>query len=485
MRIGVDVDGVLTNLEQYQIKYGKEYFNKTDEEIDITKSEIEDIFHVSKDEAKKFWIKYIWKYALDEPLREDMVSCINKLKEKGHSISIITSRANTSKQNALGKLFRKMLVYKLKQSKLDYNDITYCSEVNTAEDKRNNCDLLGIDVMIEDTKNNIDEISKVCEVLCVNASYNQDVEENERVTRVNNGNDIFEYMKQKDSSLRGRAFVDKDKFDKTYRRVRNIGSVIFKTSLNPTIIGKEKIPADGPILLCGNHLHVWDQFPVILATTRTTHWMAKKEYFDSKLGTFFRKTGAISVDRYGNAKESEIEALHYLQNNGAIGLFPEGTRNKLKNSEYEDIYSLIQDECSKEDLVESLSSKSFRTSQVLKLKELLYVGKIDKQMFKDILLSDNPDCLIDLLDKGIISREEYNDSLLLPLKYGAVSMAKKTDALIVPFGVTGDYKIGNDNLMVSFDDPIDVKNKSLEEANEELRKKIIGLVLSNYDKKRK
>jgi len=30
--------------------------------------------------------------------------------------------------------------------------------------------------------------------------------------------------------------------------------------------------------------------------------MAKKEYFDGKLGPLFKMTGAISVDRFGDAK---------------------------------------------------------------------------------------------------------------------------------------------------------------------------------------
>ena len=483
--VGVDVDGVLTNIDQFQIEYGKKYFKKTDDEIDKSKSEIEDIFHVSKEEAAKFWIKYIWKYAIKEPLRQDMVDCINKLHDNEYEVQIITSRANTTRQDALGALFRKMLVDKLKEYNLKYDGICYCGNDNTPEEKAKYCKELGVSVMLEDTGANAEEISKECTVLLVDSLSNKDVKDSKNIIRVSNGNEVYKYMKSLDSSLRGKAHVKEDKYDKTYRRVRNIGTIIFKTGLNPTIIDKENIPKDGPILLCGNHLHVWDQFPVICATKRTIHWMAKKEYFDSKLGPFFRKTGAICVDRYGNAKESELEALEYLENNGAIGLFPEGTRNKLKETEYEGIYELIDDQCNRDEITKSLSEKSIRTSQVNKLKELLISKRIDKDTFKEILLSTDNDILIGLLEKGIITEEEYNDSLLLPFKFGAVSMAKKTEALIVPFGVTGDYKVGNDNLIVNIGEPIDVRDKSYEEANTELRNKVLGLVLDNYYRKRK
>ena len=117
----------------------------------------------------------------------------------------------------------------------------------------------------------------------------------------------------------------------SYKVFRNIGVPIFKILYRPTILNKEYIPKEGPIILCGNHLHVLDQFPVICSTDRVTHWMAKKEYFDGNLGWFFKKTGAICVDRFGDASQAEREALEYLFKGEAIGIFPEGTRNQYEN----------------------------------------------------------------------------------------------------------------------------------------------------------
>ena len=95
-----------------------------------------------------------------------------------------------------------------------------------------------------------------------------------------------------------------------------------------------------------------------------------------------------------------MEALEILKNNGAVGLFPEGTRNKTKD-------------------------------------------------------------------------------FLLPFKYGTVSMAKKTDALIVPFGLTGDYKFRSKNLKIKFGEPFKVEDMSLEEANNILYKKVEKLMKEN------
>ena len=56
---------------------------------------------------------------------------------------------------------------------------------------------------------------------------------------------------------------------------------------------------------------------------------------------------------------------------------------------------------------------------------------------------------------------------LLPFKFGAVSMAKKTGATIVPFAVVGDYKFRSKNLKIKFGKPFKVEG-DLEEANKKL-----------------
>lgn len=61
--------------------------------------------------------------------------------------------------------------------------------------------------------------------------------------------------------------------------------------------------------------------------------------------------------------------------------------------------------------------------------------------------------------------------VLLPFKYGAVSMAKKTNSKIVPFAIIGEYKLFS-RIKIVFDKPIDISKLDLEEANALLRKKI-------------
>jgi len=72
------------------------------------------------------------------------------------------------------------------------------------------------------------------------------------------------------------------------------------------------------------------------------------------------------------------------------------------------------------------------------------------------------------------TRGKNND--ILPFKYGAVSLASKTDSLIVPVAIIGKYRIFRKGPLIHIGDPINIKDMDLESANEYLRESIIKLI---------
>ncbi len=118
--------------------------------------------------------------------------------------------------------------------------------------------------------------------------------------------------------------------EKQYKLFKPILGLIFKLYYHPKVIGKENIPRNGSIIIAGNHKHVMDQCGVIISTKRVIHYMAKKEYFDGKHAWFFRMTGCIPVNRSIHDNDAKTEALNVLKDGKALGIFPEGTRNKTK-----------------------------------------------------------------------------------------------------------------------------------------------------------
>lgn len=87
--------------------------------------------------------------------------------------------------------------------------------------------------------------------------------------------------------------------------------------------------------------------------------------------------------------------------------------------------------------------------------------------------------LINLSPEGTRNR---TCELLLPFKYGAVSMAKKTNCVIVPYSITGDYKLFSKNLKIVFGKPIKVNGLEIEKANEKIFNSIKKLMIDNMDK---
>lgn len=88
----------------------------------------------------------------------------------------------------------------------------------------------------------------------------------------------------------------------------------------------------------------------------------------------------------------------------------------------------------------------------------------------------NEGALINLSPEG---KRNYTEEILLPFKFGAVVMAKRTDSLIVPYSITGDYKFRKGKIKIEFGPPLDVSNLETKEANELLYKTIYDLLVKN------
>lgn len=232
---------------------------------------------------------------------------------------------------------------------------------------------------------------------------------------------------------------------------------LFLLYYRPKIVNKEYIPKDGPIILCGNHNHLFDQCLPILSTKRMLHYLAKKEYFDGPFSLFFKICGCIPVNREIHDDNAKNEAIDFLREGYAIGIYPEGTRNSLfsKKDKLDEIYDYVKDTISYKKFKKNIKMNMTRVSQTDLLLSLLNNNKITKDEFiTNIYNVDN--YLKTLVIKNIITEKEYDNSLLLPFKYGTVSMAQKTGAAIVPYAITGHYRFSKNNLKITFLKPVNV-----------------------------
>jgi 1-acyl-sn-glycerol-3-phosphate acyltransferase len=98
-----------------------------------------------------------------------------------------------------------------------------------------------------------------------------------------------------------------------------------------TIRGASNVPAEGPVVLCANHIAWWDPVLVAFALKRPVHFMAKKELFRYPvLSYLFRRIHAFPVNRGKPDLGAVKAALTVLKEGHVLGIFPEGTRQKDK-----------------------------------------------------------------------------------------------------------------------------------------------------------
>ena len=103
--------------------------------------------------------------------------------------------------------------------------------------------------------------------------------------------------------------------------------LIFRTVFRARAQGVENVPLEGPLIVACNHVSYLDP-PGLCFSPRRISFMAKKELFQIPvLAPVIRAVGAYPVDRHGSAKAAIKRSLAVLAGGGAVGIFPEGTRN--------------------------------------------------------------------------------------------------------------------------------------------------------------
>jgi 1-acyl-sn-glycerol-3-phosphate acyltransferase len=109
---------------------------------------------------------------------------------------------------------------------------------------------------------------------------------------------------------------------------RGIGIGLMYGLWRPRVLGAWRVPAAGPVILAVNHAHNIDG-PMLMGTApRPVHFLIKKEAFVGPLDPFLTGIGQVKVDRTTVDRTAITDALGVLENDGVLGIFPEGTRGE-------------------------------------------------------------------------------------------------------------------------------------------------------------
>ena len=191
MRIGIDIDDTLTDVKDELIEAGEKYARSLGKDIKVDKSfedknnngnKWQEMFQFNYEELKYF-LKDIQESITNKAKpRENVVDVINKLKNDGNEIIIITARDSEFHDDP----------YKYSKDWLDKNNIYYDKLVVNARNKEDSCIEEKIDLFIDDSESNCLKVNKagiktirVC---------NEIEENNSNLICFNNWNDIYSYI---------------------------------------------------------------------------------------------------------------------------------------------------------------------------------------------------------------------------------------------------------------------------------------------------
>lgn len=190
MRIGIDIDGVLTNMYEAIINNATRfcYENNIEYKINQTEYNEDKMIGISKLNVEKFWNNYLAKYVQEYAIREGATEIVSKLGET-NEIYIITARNEEGLPKELYGTMQNMTKTWLQKNNIKYDKIIF------SQDKLTTCVENNVDIMIEDCGETIEKLSKKIKVMCYDAPYNKNVQ-GDNIIRVYSWFDIMKKIEE-------------------------------------------------------------------------------------------------------------------------------------------------------------------------------------------------------------------------------------------------------------------------------------------------
>ena len=173
MNIGIDIDGVLTDLEKAIIDFGTKMSveEKWPIKIDVSKYWEVEALEWTQEQADKFWNKYLVEYVVESKPRMFSEEIIEMLKKEENNIYIITARNEYGMPPEYYGKMQELTREWLKNQDIKYDKLIFARD----SEKLHQCIENNVEIMIEDSPNNIEDISKKIKVIKFDCQYNKQV----------------------------------------------------------------------------------------------------------------------------------------------------------------------------------------------------------------------------------------------------------------------------------------------------------------------
>jgi len=111
----------------------------------------------------------------------------------------------------------------------------------------------------------------------------------------------------------------------TYEQVRRFFGNLIRAMYRLEVIGADRIPLSGPIVVTPNHDSVLDGIVLGAAISRELRFLAKAELWRSRLLAWaLNGLGAIQIERGRSDQRALAQVRHALDQGQAVAIFPQG-----------------------------------------------------------------------------------------------------------------------------------------------------------------
>lgn len=378
MKVFFDIDGTLTNYNEFVKKYAYPYFTSKYgmNVVYPEKLEIEDIFdmenffiekyNVDSSTAKqmkkktldKFWISYRFIiFTLFTKFRPGVKEYINKMIKDGHKLEIHSSRAKTCDKSIIGNISRMMTIMQCKLNGINISkkDIHF---YHNDEEKINGIVSLKPDLVFDDKPEIIEKLSdNKLRCICISGSHNIEVNSKDNIFKISDfdQNSLNEAIKGIMGIRKSNCYYRAAQSDIFFDKIKIFKNVIL-FYLKPIVLHKENLidVINEPVIYAPNHRSTLDPLVITSLINKNIHWAALLRFFKGTDSIFnnsknpilckitssiFKKLEYFPIDRKSdnpdaNNFESIKDMNNFLSVNQNIGIFGEGTTRRPEGKDF-------------------------------------------------------------------------------------------------------------------------------------------------------
>lgn len=193
MNIGIDIDDTISNTFETFLPYLEKFVcQDLNRKLDLNLSSRIDYYNIvekyglSEEEARVFWTKYYVLMLENVKPKENAVEIINKIKENGNKIVLITARIDDEIVDARAITEKWLEVNKINYDKLIINSH---NKLEIAKEEK-------IDIFVDDSIRNCEMVSSGNIKTYMMLTKNNEYYENENIEKITCWNEFYENVKE-------------------------------------------------------------------------------------------------------------------------------------------------------------------------------------------------------------------------------------------------------------------------------------------------